>query len=113
MSGTVRSRLHPDFQGEGGKQLEGGRQLEGAVRDGETQREANERATQTERENIHGEPTSSHQGPEDSQPERQDTRQAPENTVRELEDEWAAWQDTLRAWQSRSPRGGPLHRDLE
>ena len=54
MSGTVRSRLHPDFQGEGGKQLEG------AVREGETQREANQRATQTERENIHGGPTSSH-----------------------------------------------------
>ena len=107
MSGTAWSRLHPDFQGEGGKQLEG------AVREGETQREANERATQTERENIHGEPTSSHQGPEDSQPERQDTRQAPENTAHELEAEWGAWQETLRAWQSASPRGGRLDSDLK
>ena len=46
MSGTVRSRLHPDFQGEGGKQLEG------AVREGETQREVNQRATQKAPENT-------------------------------------------------------------
>ena len=101
MSGTVRSRLHPDFQGEGGKQLEG------AVREGETQREANQRATQTEHENSHGEPASGQQEPEDSQPDRQDTHQAPENTEHELEAEWRAWQETLRAWQSASPRGGP------
>ena len=111
MSGTVRSRLHPDFQGEGGKQLEG------AVREGETQREANQRATQKEHENIQGEPESSQQEPEDSQPERQpegqDTHQAPENTEHELEAEWRAWQETLRAWQSVSPRGGPRHSDVQ
>ena len=68
MSGTVRSRLHPDFQGEGGKQLEG------AVRE-DTHREANQRATQKERENTQGGPESSQQEPEDSQPERQPERQ--------------------------------------
>ena len=68
MSGTAWSRLHPDFQGEGGKQLEG------AVRE-DTQREANQRATQKERENTQGEPEISQQEPEDRQPERQPERQ--------------------------------------
>ena len=68
MSGTARSRPHPDFQGEGGKQLEG------AVRE-DTQREANQRATQKERENTQGEPEISQQEPEDRQPERQPERQ--------------------------------------
>ena len=105
MSGTVRSRLHPDFQGESGKQLEG------AAREGDTQREANQRAAQGQQETIQGEPESSQLKPEDSQPERQpegqDTQQAPENTEHELEAEWRAWQETLRARQSASPRGGP------